>query len=106
MIDLIVGVSRFMSRYTKFVEMLAWIQDYCSSGRTRFRSTAITAAGNRCEIINIGRVLRLMCCRDLGTITGQGTKYQLMVQRYRSGQELGTLWFKFKLKTVDRCLIL
>ena len=47
-----------------------------------------------------------MCCRDLGTITGQGTKHQTMIQRYRSGQELGTLWFKFKLKTVNKCLVL
>ena len=47
-----------------------------------------------------------MCCRDLGTITGQGTKCQTMIQRYRSGQELGTLWFHFRLETVNKCLVL
>ena len=106
MIDRIVAVSRVIPRHTKVVEMLAWVQDSCSSGRTKFRATPITVAGNRPEIINIGKLIPPRFCKGSGTIIGQDSKYQSMVQRYRSVQELGTLWFKFKLKTVNKCLVL
>ena len=95
-----------MPRNPEFVKMLAWAQGSCLSGRTRFRATPITVAGNRPEIINIGKATPPRFCKDSGAITGQDAKYQPMAQSYRSGKELVTLWFKFKLKTVNKCLVL
>ena len=84
MIDRIVVVSRPISRHTKFVEMLTWVQHFRSSGRTRFRTTAITATGNRLEVIDIEKLIPLRYCKDLGAIIEQDSKNKLMVQRYRS----------------------